>query len=265
MDKKFKTVFFIVLFMMISIFSGALQCEPTVTLVANDWFPQHSSNLEEPGYIVEIARAAFETEGVDVHVKILPWLRALSEVKSGESNGLLTPTATEVKAHGLLKHKVPIAYQRWSFYARKDSKKIPDKYKKMDDMRGLSFINVSGSSYGSEYDRITKKYNNSIIKVIHGGTAETVERLFHLAKIRRGDVVVVSEDAAKYYLGTRPEISKLFQKIYHLKAEPLYIGFTSADKSRSAKYGKLLDRGLKKIKESGAYDRIMLRYHQSDY
>ena len=71
-----------------------LFCRPivwaeTVTLVADEWPPFNATpNTSEEGVLVDVARAVFKKNGVQVSYKLIPWRRAVELTRMGTYHGI---------------------------------------------------------------------------------------------------------------------------------------------------------------------------------
>lgn len=54
-----------------------------VTIAQDPWPPFIIDNSHTPGISIEIVTAAMKTQGYNVTFKIMPWARALDQVKKG--------------------------------------------------------------------------------------------------------------------------------------------------------------------------------------
>ncbi len=68
----------------------------TVTMVADEWCPFNCApDSEKQGYFVELARRILEPHGYKVEYKIVPWARAIEEVRAGKYNILIAASHEE--------------------------------------------------------------------------------------------------------------------------------------------------------------------------
>ena len=62
----------------------------TIVLVADEWPPYNSRpNAPKEGYLVDIARAVFESRGITVSYRLTPWKRAIELTRNGKFNAVI--------------------------------------------------------------------------------------------------------------------------------------------------------------------------------
>jgi len=94
MFKSIKKVCLIVL-IIIPFFFSAVQAE-TISLVADEWPPFNGvPDSQNEGFIVDVAKAIFEKNGIHIVYEILPWKRAVEMTREGLNNGIIGATKTE--------------------------------------------------------------------------------------------------------------------------------------------------------------------------
>lgn len=239
-----------------SVFSSEI-----VTLVANNWCPQHCLNDSgKPGYLVEIAQAALAEEGIQSTVTFEPWLRAVNDVETNKRDGLLTVAVSE-QQH-LPRHQEPLATQRFCFYTL-NREKIQLNY--LSDFRRKTIAFVKGNDLGREFMKYISDKNNGVtLHMIAPGTEEFAPRIFQFLRSGRVQGVAITEDMGDYYLGNNPEVKKQVRKGFCSPSEFLHIGLSPKNPARTRQVGRLIDSGLKKIKANGIYYNILRNYFLVD-
>lgn len=84
--------------MLLCSLTGVLHAQNKVlTMVADNWCPFNCDpdDNQSPGFLVEIARKTFEPMGYVVDYKIVPWTRAIEEVRAGKYNMLIAASHEE--------------------------------------------------------------------------------------------------------------------------------------------------------------------------
>jgi len=73
----------------------------TLTIRADEWFPMNGDpDSSNPGYMIDFAKAVFEPKGIKVDYALMPWKRALYEVRKGNNDCVVG--AYESEAPGFL-------------------------------------------------------------------------------------------------------------------------------------------------------------------
>ncbi|WP_157729877.1 transporter substrate-binding domain-containing protein [Bacterioplanes sanyensis] len=56
----------------------------TLSIRSDTWYPMNGDpQADKPGFMIEIAKAIFEPQGITIDYRLMPWERALSEVRAG--------------------------------------------------------------------------------------------------------------------------------------------------------------------------------------
>jgi len=229
----------------------------SVMLVANNWCPQHCiSSSKNPGYLVEIAQAALAASHVNSTIEFEPWLRAVRNVKMGIYDGLLTPTESEYI--NLIRHKEPLAKQRFCFYSKLNKN---NHLTSLADFKGKEIAISRGSNPGNEFMKFVLNAQNQVsLQEVEIGTGDYALRTFRILFRRNFDAISITEDMGDYYLANNPALSKKIQKGYCSPQELLHVGLSPVAPERSRWIGKQLDHGLEVIKNNGVYISIMRKY-----
>jgi polar amino acid transport system substrate-binding protein len=61
----------------------------TLTLKADFWMPYSGDGKTDTGYMLDIAKAVFESKGHKIVYLMTPWEHALAEVRSGKCNAVI--------------------------------------------------------------------------------------------------------------------------------------------------------------------------------
>jgi len=229
-----------------------------VSLVANDWCPQHCVEGELKGYVVEIVSGALQAEGIPFEIAFQPWLRALREVQSGRLDGLLTPTVTGFPQ--FLHHDEAVGFQDYCFYSTRLSKWT---YQKNSDVLGQRLAYLDSSGFGALDDYIAAN-SNRIVTSTFAGENNYPGRIFQFLASGRTDLVIITSDVYEFSLKQKL-IPNEFRVAGCLGKEKMVVGLTKANHQRSRMIGKALDRGIRKLRKSGQLRLILEKYGLSDW
>lgn len=90
-----------------------------VRITSGEWSPYMSLSLEHNGLIAQIAREAFEVQGVKVQISFFPWARTQELSKSGEWDATLAFTKTKLREPFYI-FSDPIYTGHYVFFHRKE-------------------------------------------------------------------------------------------------------------------------------------------------
>ncbi|MBF0257927.1 MAG: transporter substrate-binding domain-containing protein [Desulfamplus sp.] len=241
-----KTVLFCLAAVMI--FSNVYANE-TVKLAIGDWAPYTSETDPKGNLLEKVVTEAFKAEGVTVEYSYFPWKRSYVNVEQGKFDGTFPWNKTPERDDAFYIHKISLIQDDGVYFHLK-SKEFD--WNTIEDLKKYKV----GVTIGYKQEEIYK--NNGI-------EADTVpDEIMNFKKILAGRIDVYQTSKVVGYA----TINKLFSPedaakfTNHPKAvetDEYYILF-----SRKTPNGKELadkfDSGLKKIKESGVYDKILVEY-----
>lgn len=232
----------------------ALLQNRVILLVADDWCPQHCEHQSEyRGYIVELVAAALSAEQAPYRIDYLPWLRALKAVERGEFDGLLTPTVNGYPQ--FLFHHEAVGYQDYCFYTRQDS---TWQYRQFSDLLGKKLAFLQDSGFGELEGYLAQHREQIETQQFSGGQGFT-RKLFDFLERGRADSIIMTSDVYQFSLKTGA-IADRFRPAGCLGHEKLAVGLSPADPQRAQAIARLLDSGIRKLRERGELQSILARY-----
>jgi polar amino acid transport system substrate-binding protein len=228
-----------------------------IDLCADQWCPYNCAPGDAmPGYVVEIAVAAFAPRTVDYHV--VSWSRCLKMVEEGAMDGAIGMARDEGPAMRVSRQT--IAHTSDVFVTRADSTWTYDGPASLDK---VSLGVVAGYDYGDVIARYLKRHARSTerVQVAHGDDAT----LTNVAKLRAGrlDTIIIDENVARYEYAKGGSLDQL-RVAGRLAPLDLYIGFSPVS-PRARDLPDLLDAGLERLRASGELTRILARYGLKDW
>ncbi len=120
----------------------------------------------------------------------------------------------------------------------------------------LAYLKDSGFGPLEQY----LKVNKSIIATTEmTGDKDFAKRLFAFLGLKRADAVIVTTDVFDFGQA-QGDIAKGFKRAGCLAQEKMAVGLSPANAERSGAIGAALDRGIAKLRRSGALKQILARY-----
>jgi len=138
----------------------------------------------QEGFLLDIARIAFESRGAKLEFKIIPFQRALAEVRSGEADGLVG--VLRKNAPNLVFPKEEQAFSQKKFYVQKDNSW---RYTGLVSLLNIQLGTIQGYSYGL-LDSYLKKFDRKTVQPLSGESLITR----NLLKLEMGRIDAVIED-----------------------------------------------------------------------
>ncbi len=204
------------------------------------------------GIDVDLVGAIMQKLGVDYEIRILPWDKAWKMIEDGEAEATLSTSRKEKREPYVWYPAEDMWVSEFVFFVRADRKKAG--FSGYADAGGLKVGTVKGNSYNEAF------WNAKLT------TVESLTLPESFQKLDRGevDLVITDKTLGKYTL------------IMHPAAHPIdYYNVTLFSKGYPMPFAKKSDYpGLKKIaddfekelakmKKSGEYDKILLKWLKS--
>jgi polar amino acid transport system substrate-binding protein len=242
---------------LIALAGPAAAHDDAIDLCADQWCPYNCAvGADPPGYVLEIAAAAFAPRKVDYH--LMSWSRCLKMVEEGAMDGAIGMARDEGPAMRVSRQT--IARTGDVFLTRADSRWT---YDGIASLEHESLGVVAGYDYGDELAAYLKKNarNPERVQVVHGDEANQT----NIAKLRAGriDAIIVDENVARYEYATGGFADEL-RIAGRLAPLDLYIGFSPISR-RARDLPDRLDGGLQRLRASGELARILARYGLKDW
>jgi polar amino acid transport system substrate-binding protein len=238
--------------------------QQTITIAADEWCPYNCGEGDEnPGYMVEIVRAAFGKSDIAVTYKVVPWSQAIAKTRAGEYEALVG--AARGDAPDFLFPDVLQGISINQIWVRKDS---AIEYKNLDSLNGMKLGIIEDYSYGKKVDPYLKKrisQGGDDIKVISSENATES----NIADLVAGNLDVILEDknVVEYYFASRnlPMPLKAVGNSVDIEDYEdtfIYVAFGPGN-PKAKEYTKLLTKGVQEMRRNGELKAILTKYNVS--
>lgn len=218
---------------------------------AGEWPPYSGAQLPYKGLMPRIARAAFEAEEYPISLHFFPWAQALTLARKRSWDGAIGFAHTDSRAEHFL-YSDPIAYSITAFFHRRSLDFSWDDY---DDILNFKVGVVREYSYGARFDQFAQEHSERV-------TVYESDRAALMA-LAAGEIDLFPIDlrVGEYLL------SELFNETPELlvadEKPVVEYGLSvifPASHPQSSTYKHDFNRGLKTIKSTGLYDRLIEQY-----
>lgn len=235
--------------------AGSAAAAETLRLRADSWCPYNCDpGSDRPGYMVDIAKAVFEPQGITVEYRVLPWTEAVETARSGGAEGVIGATADD--APGFVFGAKALGFSSNILAARKGYRFTYDGVRSLEGQRLAA---VRDYSYGEELDAFIAKGGG--VRLAEGDNA----KMQNIELLLAGTVDLVLEDQnVMEYSLTAAGLTGLLDLHRTGKTTPLHIAFSPAN-PRSADYARMLDQGVAELRASGRLAEILKRYGLTDW
>lgn len=246
---KFLTIFLLV---GISFSSSAIE---RIRISTGEWLPYISAELKYKGVVSRIVTEAFALEGVHTEYEFYPWGRALLEAQKGTLDASSVWYFHTDREKDFL-HSEPIIVLTEVFFHLKS---FDFDWRDLSDLKGLR-VGATIEYTVSKMLQDNKEASGYSLEVI-----PTDENNFRKLLKGRIDIFPSAIEAAYPLLNQKFTMEERGRLTYHpnpVNSGELYLLFSKKN-PESKRMLKLFNRGLKRLKESGQYDKIM-RESKSD-
>jgi len=237
--KKFSALLFM-------IFCPFLFAQDKITLAIDDWTPYLSKDLPNGGPITHLVVSAFKASGKDVEIFRTNWSRAEKMVARGQHSGSF-PWAKSKKRMKHFAYGDKVLNTQNVFFHRKG---IDFKWNNYDDLKKYKLVVTKSYAYSEE---LTKRLKDKSLKA-----KISLSDKGNLEKLENGsaDIFPCSIDVCNQLIKDLGFKNITYSKTKPVSTEDYYLIVSKKDPNKD-QILKLFSSGLKKLKASGEYDKII--------
>ena len=216
-----------------------------VRLAIGEWAP-YTAEQDPKGKLLErVVTEAFKLEGVEVQYSYFPWRRSYLRVEDGSFDGTFPWTRTPERDRQFILNKVPILTEENVYFHLKST---AFDWQTLDDLKKYKV----GVTLGYKNEQIYKDH------AIASDVAPSEELNFKKIAMGRIDVYETSKIVGYTTIKTTlpPATAVLFTHHYKPASVEDYFILFSRKTPRGKELANTFDAGLKRLKASGAYDKI---------
>lgn len=226
----------------------ALFARDSVVIAAeDDWPPYSSSNADRSapvGLSPDLVRAAFDTQGIDVHFLTVPFARCLHYAEIGRAVGCFNTTIVAGNRDTFHWHHTPMFSEELAIFARSDQRS--DKLT-LQDLEGHTVSVTIGYTYPTEFmnnPRITRFPVNS-----------DQQQLRMLAN-GRVQFALVNTVPGQLRINADPDLKGKIRRVGRISVDGFWIAFSKRHPD-GRRMADTFEAGLRELKASGRYDSMM--------
>lgn len=241
--------------------------QETITLVADEWCPYNCApNSEKPGYMVEIATAAFARHGIAVKYITLPWARAIEDTRTNKYTAIIGAYYND--APDFIYPETPQGLCRFSFYVKKDD---PWQFSDIASLKNRMLGAINDYSYSVALDDyITSQDTQSgRVQILSGENA--IQNNIRKLLAGRIDTYVEDRQVMAYTMsdGSYDNVRDMLRDAGTLPDQDdgngvIFIAF-SPQNPKSADYARILSDETKAMARSGEIKAILEKYGIDDF
>ena len=233
-----------------------------VKLVSDPYPPYVMDGPEGQGYVTEMAIKILHKAGYQAEYIAVPFRRAILGLDDGTYDGLL---AVSPGRTGFVYPENGFGTSQTFFFVLKSN---PWQFHGIESLDSVALGVIDGYEFSGSQSVLHKidayilenKDNVRRVQFNHGTTAlaQNMEKL----KLGRIDAIV-EDDAVFWYTAKKAGLTDQFKVAGNLTPiQKMTVGF-SLKNPRARELAKVISDGVKKLKDSGEYDKILAKYGAS--
>ncbi|WGV98256.1 ABC transporter substrate-binding protein [Vibrio sp. YMD68] len=218
--------------------------EKVVRLASGDWFPYTSSQYQG-GLLEKVVQHAFHSQGYDVKIDYMPWIRSAKLVEYAKYDGTFPWYSNNERRAKFIYPTIPLMHADTVMFYHKDV----DFH--WDTISDLSQYKIGGVAGFAATELLVKNGVETINSV------DLDENILKLLR-HRVDVVPIERQVGLTMVSSVAKADQVLIQIDEkpLISNPMYMMFSKNE--RGQKLSHIFDRGLTQIKDNGCYDQLML-------
>lgn len=224
----------------------------TLKIAAIDWCPQICPNQNNPGYVIDIVKAAFTDSDYQLQIRYYPWSRAIRLAQQGKVDALLSPAKAEAPSLRYPTHEIGL--QRMCFFTLKQSSWH---YNGPNSLKGMQI--------GIATDTSIEELNQYVLRNPDQFQARPYQQSYvsqsaNKLDKRRIDTFLFTHNTTVYELKKHKRWHQ-YRLAGCVTSAPIYMAFTAkASGARISTLINLFDQRMDTLHKQGTVTRIMQTY-----
>ncbi len=233
----------------------------TLLALSDPWCPYNCHpDSDKPGYVVEMLREIFPPPAWRLKYQIVPWDRALQQVREGQAAMALELTREQAQRLGLLIGHESVGEPMDCLYVAAGN---PLRFSQASDLDALGQVAIV-SGYEYEFamgEWLARPENKHKVVMTRGANPAEV----NARNLARGRLDGVIESAAvMHMLIQQLQLQDKIREAGCQQASPVYVGF-SPRLPNAAQLVEQFDHGIAELRRTKRLARILSRYGQQDW
>lgn len=258
-NMKKRTAIFNLIIVFIIFQTSSVAYSDVITLVADKWCPYNCTpKTKLPGFIIEIARYAFERAGHTIEYDVVPWARAIKKTRAGVYDGIVGTGSRETP--DFIFPEYELGFAAHTFYVKKGKNWNYTGLKSLDQ---ISIGVIRDYSYGDLYNTYIKFHQDdeSKVQIVSGetGLGQNISKLL----INRIDALIEDRTVFQYHL-YKTKTPNDFLEVGVAYTEKVYIAFSPLNKNAKM-YANILSNSMNELRASKKLNEILGRYGVKDW
>jgi len=202
------------------------------------------------GFLVEFFDLVKSQVGIEVNISVLPWSRAMMEVKKGNIDALMPTIYTKERANSLVYPKESLVVFNTVLLKRKEDSYVLNNLEKVDPK--LIFAKIRAMSMGSIFDDAEKSGKINVIEV------RDFDHAIQMLAKNRIDLVGCIDYIALSSLKRLNLLNDIDIVRFTDKVEPAYLAFSNTF-SKKQDVNKLMS-AINQVKKTDKYQELVTKF-----
>jgi polar amino acid transport system substrate-binding protein len=254
---------------------------PVIKLQADVWCPFNCEETDKnPGYMVEIAKIAFASIGMDVEYKTIAWNKAIDRGRKGEINGIIGSAVSD--APDFVFPSVAVGKTMNCFYTLPDS---TWQYTGIESLKKVRIGAIEGYTYGEPFETYVQNVlkekekekaamqmaakkgrsdldMNSPVQTVpgDGSLALNIKKI----KAKRIEAFVEEENVLKNHLHAAKMPENSYRNAGCLEPDSIYVAFGPKE-PKAKEYAKLIGDTVTAMRKDGRLKALLDKYGIGDW
>lgn len=229
-----------------------------ITITADQWCPYNCvPGSEKPGYVVELAKRIYESEGHTVKYVNNPWKRALKLGARGRVNGVIAVSFQPETEKMVLPEEPITSYEIQAVTDAEDDWT----YDGVDSVGDRTVAVIADYNYGDAFMAWQDSHDDQVI--VNQGDGALQQNL-KMAASGRADFAIDGANVLRYNIAQMGMQDELRYAGTIGEAVPLYLGF-SKKAGNAEEYARMWTEGIRRMRESGELQEVLDKYGVSDW
>jgi len=230
-----------------------------VVVHSDQWMPFNGTpESGEEGYAIDVLREIFREYGIKVLYEERPWKRSVADLEDGLAD--MVVGAFKFEMPDFIFPETTIGVSRMGFYSSLPHWEFVD----FADLRRVKIGIVSGWGYRKWLLEDYAKHPDNY-EALSGDDA--FPRLMKMLVERRIQAIPSTSAVMDYYIKSHGLTGKVFFGGFGPNPQPmeLYFALSPAKPKRSKELAGIIDKGIRKLRDSGKLEEILNRYGLHDW
>jgi polar amino acid transport system substrate-binding protein len=239
-----------VLFLFLCLLSFLANGEVKLVVLEYPPYVTLNSKNEVDGLAVKIVEQIFAQLGKPITISVLPWGRAIIQVRSGKADGIFTAFKTSEREQ-FVRYIDGVLFEQ-NIVAIRSNESTMTWHEAIFEKSRLCLVN--NVSYGRYIDEMVEKKRFKIVIRV-----KLPEQCLQLLRYKRVDFWISNEAGARYISATNQLKGQLIFEQPPIESIPSYIAFSKRGSVTLEEIAQF-DEALEKMKNSGEYRNIINQY-----